>query len=81
VREVLLRKAVDQLPKKSRKQYYSLAKIYNVESVKAQDVLKANTFGIEVGGWEHLGVWPETARFNHACGPKYVLSINSDSLL
>jgi hypothetical protein len=52
-REFYLRKGVEQLNTKSRELYEGMARIYGDERVKTQDVLKANTFGLEVGGMEH----------------------------
>lgn len=52
-REFYLRKGIEQLNRKSRELYEGGAKIYGDERVKTQDVLKANTFGLHVGGMEH----------------------------
>lgn len=52
-REFFLRTGVEQLNAKSRLMYEGLARIYRDERVKTQDVLKANVFGMEVGGMEH----------------------------
>jgi hypothetical protein len=71
-REYYLRIALDQLPQASQDKYLALAKIYNEPSVVVQDVVKANAFGIHFDGKQHLAVFPETSRFNHACAPKYV---------
>lgn len=75
-RERFFRTAVQQLPKKTREMYEGLATVYGVESVKYQDVVKANTFQLEVGGANHLAVFPETSRLNHDCSPKYVFFVN-----
>lgn len=69
-REKFFRIAVSQLPQATRDMYLSLATVYGIESVKCQDVVKANTFQLEVGGHNHLAVFPETSRLNHACSPK-----------
>jgi len=52
-REFFLRRGIEQLNRQSRALYESMAKIYGDERVKTQDVLKANTFGLHVGGMEH----------------------------
>jgi hypothetical protein len=75
-RETLLRFAVDQLPPASRDAYLDLAKIYDDPDVVVQDVLKANAFNIKVGGKKHAAIFPEAARINHVCGPKYVLYLS-----
>lgn len=53
VRERYLRQAVEQLPEWSRRRYEDMAVIYGFESIRTQDVLKANIFGLQVGGLEH----------------------------
>lgn len=69
-REFFFRKAVDQLPEESRNSYLNLTTIFGDPSVIAQDVLKANTFEMQVGGFMHFALFPETSRINHGCGPK-----------
>jgi ribosomal RNA assembly protein len=71
-REKCWRFAVDQLPEKTRDAFMSLAYVFGDERVRVQDIVKANTFQVEVGGENHLAVFPETSRLNHACNPKYV---------
>lgn len=68
--EIFLRIAIEQLPAVSRDWYLSLATIFRYENLKIQDVLKANTFEVQVGGMMHLAVFPEQSRINHDCGPK-----------
>ncbi|KAF2748163.1 hypothetical protein M011DRAFT_401325 [Sporormia fimetaria CBS 119925] len=68
-REKLYRIAVHQLPEATRYAYMNLAYIYGQLSVRVQDIVKANTFQLQVGGVNHLSVFPETSRLNHACGP------------
>jgi hypothetical protein len=70
-REQFLRLAVDQLPPKTRDAYLNLATIYGDKATIIQDVLKANTFEVQIGGARHLAIFPETSRINHDCGPKY----------
>lgn len=69
-REKYYKIAVQQLPEVTREMFLGLATVYGVESVKHQDVVKANTFQMEVGGANHLAVFPETSRLNHGCSPK-----------
>jgi len=69
-REALLRKAIGQLPVATRDAYLNLATIYGDPTTIVQDVLKANTFEVQVGGEMHLAIFPETARMNHDCAPK-----------
>lgn len=72
-REKWWRRAVEQLPEESKDIFLNLATVYGDERVRVQDVVKSNTFRVEVGGGVgHLAIWPETSRLNHACGPKYV---------
>lgn len=69
-REKWWRLAIEQLPKKSRDEFLGLAYVFGDERVRVQDIVKANTFQMEVGGVNHLSVFPETSRLNHACDPK-----------
>jgi hypothetical protein len=71
-REEFYRVAVNQLPPRTKDSYLRLATVYGDPRVRAQDVVKANTFQMHVGGQNHLAVFPETSRLNHACSPKYV---------
>ncbi|KAE8851393.1 hypothetical protein HRS9122_01680 [Pyrenophora teres f. teres] len=71
-RERWWRRAVEQLPKESRDAFLDLATVYGDERVKVQDVVKSNTFRVDVGGGVgHLAIWPETSRANHGCAPKH----------
>jgi hypothetical protein len=69
-REAWWRVAIQQLPERLRKDFLALSTVYGDERVRVQDIVKANTFQIEIGGVNHLAVWPETSRLNHACAPK-----------
>ncbi|KAF2274543.1 SET domain-containing protein [Westerdykella ornata] len=68
-REQLYRVAVNQLPEATRDAYMDLAYVYGEPKVRVQDIVKANTFQLHVGGQNHLAVFPETSRLNHACAP------------
>jgi len=70
VREKFFRLAIERLPAQTSKSLYDLATVYGEPSVKAQDVVKANTFELHLGGSNHLAIFPETSRLNHACAPK-----------
>jgi hypothetical protein len=72
-REHWWRRAIEQLPEKIQNDFLSLTYVYGDERIRVQDIVKANTFQIEVGGVNHLAVFPETSRLNHACNPKYAL--------
>jgi len=77
-REKYLRVAIEQLPQKSKDKYFNLATIYGYAETIVQDVLKANTFEVQIGSHRHMAIFPETSRMNHDCGPKYVhLFLNS----
>lgn len=69
-REVWWRQAIEQLPKKTRKDFLGLTYIFGDERVRVQDIVKANTFQLDIDGVNHLAVFPETSRLNHACNPK-----------
>ncbi|KAH9870272.1 hypothetical protein IAQ61_005745 [Plenodomus lingam] len=80
-REKWWRIAISQLPdgkdgeESVKDKFMGLATVYGDERVKVQDIVKANTFQLEVQGINHLAVWPETSRLNHDCGPnaQYVI--------
>ncbi|KAF2856439.1 SET domain-containing protein [Plenodomus tracheiphilus IPT5] len=74
-REKYWRIAISQLPAPIREEFLGLATVYGDERVRVQDIVKANTFQLDVEGVNHLAVWPETSRLNHDCGPnaQYVL--------
>lgn len=69
-RETFWRLAIDQLPAATRDEFLSLAYVFGDERFRVQDIVQANTFQVVVGGGNHLAVWPETSRLNHACNPK-----------
>lgn len=71
-REKYFRLAVSQLPDATRDSFLQLATVYGDPRIRVQDIVKANTFQLEAGGQNHLAVFPETSRLNHACAPKYV---------
>lgn len=58
-KEKLLRTAINQLPPATRSAYFALSTIYGDPDLVVQDILKANTFEIEVGGVMHLALIPE----------------------
>lgn len=60
-KEKLLRTAINQLPPKTRKAYLALSTIYGDPDLIVQDILKANTFEIEIGGVMHLALIPEVS--------------------
>ncbi|KAE8870064.1 hypothetical protein PTNB29_00408 [Pyrenophora teres f. teres] len=80
-RERWWRRAVEQLPKESRDAFLDLATVYGDERVKVQDVVKSNTFRVDVGGGVgHLAIWPETSRANHGCAPNAQYVIDPEHL-
>ncbi|RFU32455.1 hypothetical protein B7463_g3890, partial [Scytalidium lignicola] len=79
-REKYLRVAINQLPPATRDAYLSLSTIYGNVDMIVQDVLKANTFEMEIGGHMHLAIFPEPARINHECTPNSQYTIDSTHL-
>ena len=69
-REAWWRVAIEQLPKKLREDFMSLTYVFGDERVRVQDIVKANTFQVNIAGVNHLAIFPETSRLNHACNPK-----------
>ncbi|KAH6614806.1 hypothetical protein C7974DRAFT_379744 [Boeremia exigua] len=74
-REALWHTAVTRLPPTTRSSFLSLMYIYGDPRVRIQDITKANTFQLSIGGTNHLAIFPETSRLNHDCAPnaQYVL--------
>jgi ribosomal RNA assembly protein len=69
-REKWWRRAIEYLPQETKEKFLDLAYVFGDERVRVQDIVKANTFQVEVGAGNHLAVFPETSRLNHACNPK-----------
>ncbi|KAF2185295.1 SET domain-containing protein [Zopfia rhizophila CBS 207.26] len=68
-REKYFRIAISQLPAATRDSYLQLATVYGKPQIRVQDIVKANTFQLHIGGQNHLAVFPETSRLNHDCSP------------
>jgi hypothetical protein len=68
-REKYFRLAVSQLPSATQNDFLNLSYVYGDERIRAQDIVKANTFQLQLGESNHLAVFPETSRLNHACAP------------
>ncbi|KAH7096032.1 hypothetical protein FB567DRAFT_544272 [Paraphoma chrysanthemicola] len=79
-REKWWRIAIEQLPDNIKNDFLSLTYVFGDERVRVQDIVKANTFQVEVGGVNHLAVFPETSRLNHACNPNAQYVIDTDLL-
>lgn len=76
-RETYLRLAVSLLPNATSTAFHSLARIYHDPRVSHQDIVKANTFAIDISGVQHLALFPEPSRFNHDCGPNAMYHVDS----
>ena len=74
-REALWRTALLQLPQKTRDSFLALSYVHQDERVRAQAIVQANTFQLNIDGVNHLAVFPETSRLNHDCAPnsQYVI--------
>ncbi|KAJ5051295.1 hypothetical protein J3E74DRAFT_445268 [Bipolaris maydis] len=79
-REALWRTAIEQLPSDLKEKFLGLATVYGDPRVQVQDIVKANTFQVMLNGVNHLAVWPETSRLNHACAPNAQYVIDTDLL-
>jgi hypothetical protein len=77
-REKIWGAAIEQLPHRIREEFLGLSYVYGDERVRVQDIVKGNTFQLEIRGVNHLAIWPETSRANHACNPKCVYVLASD---
>ncbi|KAJ4342363.1 hypothetical protein N0V87_000981, partial [Didymella glomerata] len=74
-RERLWSIGISRLPRSTRESFMELMYIYGDPRVRVQDIVKGNTFQMEVAGVNHLAIFPETSRLNHDCAPnaQYVL--------
>ncbi|KAK4209387.1 N-lysine methyltransferase SMYD2 [Rhypophila decipiens] len=63
----LLQHAAVRLPKTDRGRMLNLTRAGKAYIV--QDVMKTNSFQVNVGGVHHSGLYPDIARINHACSP------------
>jgi hypothetical protein len=79
-REALWRIAIAQLPLPLQESFLDLATVYGDERVRVQDIVKANTFQVMIGGTNHLAIWPETSRLNHACAPNAQYVVDTETL-
>ncbi|CAG8954290.1 hypothetical protein HYFRA_00005911 [Hymenoscyphus fraxineus] len=80
VGEEILGRAVEQLGVETRNAYLRLSRGLGVESVKMQDILKSNTFEVQVGWLMHLAIFLEPARLNHDCAPNAQYYVDSETL-
>ncbi|KXX78306.1 SET domain-containing protein 5 [Madurella mycetomatis] len=46
----------------------------------AEDVLKTNSFSVDIGGKSYMALFPHIARINHACKPSALTRFNSTTL-
>ncbi|KIX08681.1 uncharacterized protein Z518_03338 [Rhinocladiella mackenziei CBS 650.93] len=79
-REHYLRTAIEQLPTPTRSKFLDLTRIYDDDRIEVQDVIKANSFELQVGGVMHLAVFPESSRFNHDCAPNTQYYMDAERL-
>ncbi|KAF2468943.1 SET domain-containing protein, partial [Lindgomyces ingoldianus] len=77
-RDRVFSKAIQQLPKDTRKLFLDLAR--SRRGNKIDDIFQTNSMGMELGGVRHLGVVPEAARINHACRPNSYYRFDSKTL-
>ncbi|KAL6708391.1 hypothetical protein ACN47E_002654 [Coniothyrium glycines] len=80
-RETWWKRAIEQLPESQRKLFLGLTYVFGDERIRIQDIVKANTFQIDVNGVNHLVIFPETSRLNHACNPNAQYVVHNDLLV
>ncbi|KAL2174049.1 uncharacterized protein P884DRAFT_302838 [Thermothelomyces heterothallicus CBS 202.75] len=51
-----------------------------VEMSEMEDIMLTNTFGVTVGGKEYMALFPNLARFNHACKPNAFINFSQRTL-
>jgi hypothetical protein len=56
----MLDMAVDQLPSRERNNVYALARSHG-EASAVQDIIRTNSFGLELGGFKHMVVFPRSS--------------------
>ncbi|KAL2256493.1 hypothetical protein VTK26DRAFT_1588 [Humicola hyalothermophila] len=73
----LMQKGVSQLPAARKGAVMGLARSRGGDLIL--DILQTNGFGIEIGGVQHLALFPEGSRINHNCRPNaYWRYVNSN---
>ena len=77
IREPHLLYAVSILSPETQHLFNNLARSHpDLPNVHAQDIIKTNTFAIDIEGQAHLAIFPEASRFNHDCAPNAMYSID-----
>lgn len=79
-REKLWRTALLQLSEQTRDSFLALSYVHQDERVRAQAIVQANTFQLNIDGVNHLAVFHETSRLNHDCAPNAQYVIDSEML-
>ncbi|KAK4155259.1 SET domain-containing protein 5 [Chaetomidium leptoderma] len=76
----LLRQAVERLP--AADEILNLARSSpDPDTVSvAEDVMKTNSFTVEIAGKDYMALFPRIARMNHACKPSTLTRFNSTTL-
>ncbi|KAK4141698.1 SET domain-containing protein 5 [Dichotomopilus funicola] len=81
----LMAEAIGRLSTRGREEVLGLARQNEDEERKkrvpvSEDVMKTNSFVVEVQGREYMALFPKIARMNHACKPSAVTRFNSTTL-
>ncbi|KAH6621604.1 hypothetical protein B0J18DRAFT_399699 [Chaetomium sp. MPI-SDFR-AT-0129] len=81
----LMAEAIGRLSTRGREEVLGLARQNEDEERKkrvpvSEDVMKTNSFVVEVMGREYMALFPKIARMNHACKPSAVTRFNSTTL-
>ncbi|KAF1924496.1 SET domain-containing protein, partial [Didymella exigua CBS 183.55] len=79
-RESLWSTAIARLPRITRDSFLSLMYIYGDPRVRHQDIVKGNTFQLELAGANHLAIFPESSRLNHDCAPNAQYVVDPETL-
>ncbi|KAK4197107.1 hypothetical protein QBC40DRAFT_309372 [Triangularia verruculosa] len=77
---LLLSEAVVRLPYPDRVIKLARSSTRPGEVPAAEDVMKTNSFSVEVGGHGYVALFPDVSRMNHACKPNAITRFNATAL-
>ncbi|KAK4163722.1 hypothetical protein QBC43DRAFT_212165 [Cladorrhinum sp. PSN259] len=76
----LLEQAMNRLPNPNRVLGLARSSPTPDETPVAEDVMRTNSFNVEIGGRGFMALFPDIARMNHACKPSAMTKFNSTDL-
>ncbi|KAK4108499.1 SET domain-containing protein, partial [Canariomyces notabilis] len=76
----LLREAIERLPAARKILDLARSSLDPDNVPAAEDVIKTNSFQVDIGGKGYMALFPEIARMNHACKPSALTRFNATTL-